>query len=63
MNLPIAYLVKIEREYETHEYIEFCKEYNYIPTKKGFFNFIVDDLAEEFPMSSFSEGDLDPLFD
>ena len=61
MNFPTSFSVKIERVYDTSEYIEYCKEGNCIPTKEGFFGFISDELNEDFPMSSFSEDDLDPL--
>ena len=60
-NIPDAFSVKIERVYETREYIKYCKEGDCVPTKEGFFEFISDELNEDFPMSYFSEDDLNPL--
>ena len=60
MNFPSSFSVKIERVYDTSEYIAYCKEGNCIPTREGFFEFISDELDQDFPMSSFDADELIP---
>lgn len=37
--------------YEPSDYLEYCEENDIEPTRRGFFNFVLPEIQEDFPNS------------
>jgi len=60
MTFPTAFSVKVERFYETKDYLSHCKDDGLTPTKEGFLQHIEEDLWNNFHQV-FCDGDLKPV--